>query len=706
MAKLYEIKGEPTVNAVSKEAFQKRTEEVFKVLGNVLGKSFGPFGAPTIISNMANSTFTKDGYTISKNLVMDTQDGGDPVDKVIYDLIDTVCGRVNYEVGDATTTVILLTIAMYQAYRDAIARKDFDEKKYPPREIIRVLKNISTEAVKRLQEKATSIRDLDKEDRVKKIRDIVSISSNGDEEITNALTKFYSAIDDPTISCEFSPDGQTHINIVEGYRADMSILDGIWVNTDDGYCAVENADVLIFDHKFGRKHYEKIVQPLAEACRMHERRLVVIAPFYDQNTLFTLIRADAVAEINKKKQPTIVPIILRAATPETKKMLGDLAILLNTELMDTHRVSDIITATEEYPITKILDISARGIPGIKIAVKIGDEPDEETVTQVTDDGVTKYEVPLLKNALHVGFIDMFTANTQDAVFSGFHYNEQLYKLAVNEAYTELDTVLERYKSLGTYTRDVAIAQRRYNSLCLRMGSIEVGGSSGLSQKMKKDAYDDSIRAAESAYKYGYIMGGNVDSISILEDMYHEMLAKEEYSELDKQVLFFIYDGLRRVNEMVLQNGYGDDSISLSLADVISNDIPDVELSAQIAERLEKYIGATHSIIDPAIVEELIPVVLNRNGLRKYVEDRECKLDDDKKKLTGDEKVELPVSRWLSAISITLGSPFDMIEKEFSNHIITSANSDIQVLIAVVDLMTILLGGNQLVLTSKNNFEHQ
>lgn len=697
---MYEIKGEPTVNAVSKEDFQKRTEKVFNLLGDVLGKSFGPFGAPTIISNMANSTFTKDGYTISKNLVLDTVKDGDPVDKVIYNLIDTICGRVNYEVGDATTTVILLTIAMYQSYREAITNGSFDEKKYPPREIIKVLKGISVEAVQRLRKKAVSIRDLEQADRVQKIKDVVTISSNGDEEIINALTKFYSTIEEPTIGCEFSSDGQTHINIVEGYKANMSILDGIWVNTDDGYCAVEDADVLVFDHKFGRKHYEKIVRPIAEACKLHERRLVIIAPFYDQTTLYTLIRSDAMEDIKKKQQPTIVPIILRMMTQETKKALGDLAILLNTELIDIHRVSDILMLLEEHNISEILDISSRGIKGIKIAVKTGQEGEHE-VTQVIDDGITKYDVPLVKNALRVGFIDKFTANTQDAVFAGFHYDEKLYQLAVNEAYTELDTVLERYKSLGTYTREVAIAQRRYNSLCLHLGSIEVGGDSSLSQKMKKDAYDDSIQAADSAYKNGYVMGGNIDTINILEEMYHELLQKEGYSELDKNVLYFIYDGLRRVNEKVLQNGYGDDTISLTVSDVMHAEISDIELAAQITKRLERYLGVQYHVIDPSVVEELIPYVLNRDGFRKHMHEVEKSGDLS---FTGKERVDMPVSKWLSAISISIGKPFDMIEKDFSSHIITSADSDIQVLIAVVDLMAILLGGNQLVLTSKNNFE--
>ena len=41
----------PKVNIISKEAFEKRTQEVFGLICESLARSFGPYGAPTIIYN-------------------------------------------------------------------------------------------------------------------------------------------------------------------------------------------------------------------------------------------------------------------------------------------------------------------------------------------------------------------------------------------------------------------------------------------------------------------------------------------------------------------------------------------------------------------------------------------------------------------------------------------------------------------------------
>ena len=48
--------------------------------------------------------------------------------------------------------------------------------------------------------------------------------------------------------------------------------------------------------------------------------------------------------------------------------------------------------------------------------------------------------------------------------------------------------------------------------------------------------------------------------------------------------------------------------------------------------------------------------------------------------------------------------FDLTTRKFSDKIINSADTDIQVLIASIDLIGLLISGNQLVITSKSNFQ--
>ena len=91
------FKKEPAVNVIPKEEFEERIEKVFHLLWKTLSKSFGPYGAPTLIYNYPWSHVTKDGYTIMKNLSMDASET--LVDQAIADMAADICGRLNYSVG-------------------------------------------------------------------------------------------------------------------------------------------------------------------------------------------------------------------------------------------------------------------------------------------------------------------------------------------------------------------------------------------------------------------------------------------------------------------------------------------------------------------------------------------------------------------------------------------------------------------------------
>ena len=45
------FKKDPAINIISKEEFEIRVEKVFHLLWKALSKSFGPYGAPTLIYN-------------------------------------------------------------------------------------------------------------------------------------------------------------------------------------------------------------------------------------------------------------------------------------------------------------------------------------------------------------------------------------------------------------------------------------------------------------------------------------------------------------------------------------------------------------------------------------------------------------------------------------------------------------------------------
>lgn len=690
----YSIHGAPKFNAITKEEFLERVEKVFDILGNILSKSFGAYGATTFIANLAKSTVTKDGYTIARNLVADVKEG-DPIDQAIFNIALAICARLNYKVGDGTTTAIVCTNKTYEAYREGDIEKKIQELGVLPRDVMKRMVELSKELIERIKTVAEPIRG--EENASDLIREIVEISSNGDKKITDMITEAYSKLKEPSISCEMSKDMRTRMTFVEGYKMDLALTDECYINTDGKMCIEENVDVLLFDHKISSVTYENIIHPVWGMCTQMGRKLVVIAPFYDQTTLYGTIKRDIYLKYEETKDNSLILLVATAATEYTKKMLGDLAILLNTELIDKFMVESILDLLQEYQPHQVLDISNRHIPGINIAeavIETMPNGAEGKVLEVKiDDGKTEYNTEVVEKALRVGFAGVMKATVRDTTFSGFYYEKELYQKVCDEAYNELTDFTEQYAKLGTHSAQVARAQQRYNRLQLEMALIEVGGDSDLSQNMLKDSVDDSVRAAASAMDHGYVMGGNLTTMLELKKMWFD----SKRSELDKILLKMLFEGFWGVYQQILENAYGERTISIKVSDAIDFSISDSELASQITEQMEKVIGVKNVFYSPYFESLLITLVNRKECVKKAEEFRQAGGD------INDLKVKVKVSYALVSYSMRVGKVFDLSKKEFSDKIINSAQTDVEVITAVMDLMNLLINGNQMVLTSKNNF---
>ena len=132
---------DPAINVISKEDFEERVEAVFNLVWKTLSRSFGPYGAPTIILDYPYSHVTKDGYTIMKNLMMDTSTT--LIDQSIFNMASDICGRLNYAVGDGTTTAVIATNGIYQRYR--LNKGSMKDHFILPRDISRKYTNIKND---------------------------------------------------------------------------------------------------------------------------------------------------------------------------------------------------------------------------------------------------------------------------------------------------------------------------------------------------------------------------------------------------------------------------------------------------------------------------------------------------------------------------------------------------------------------------------
>lgn len=657
------FKKDPSINVISKEDFEDRVEKVFHLLWKTLAKSFGPYGAPTLICNYPFRHMTKDGYTIMKNLSFDASET--KVDQAISDMADDICGRLNYSVGDGTTSAIIATNSIYQNYRSK--KSELNYRFILPRDIINKYEVIKDKIIEKLNNKAISIQSNDVDELYENIKKVVYISSNGNELITDYISDLYRELGAPAISCIKAPDGITKKKLITGYRYELSLADRLYINTEDNTMELPEADVIIFSTKIGERTYNKILKPLNFECATRGRHLIVCAPSYDEKALNTIIAPELNNEYRKNKKVNMVLTRYKSLSDHTRRLANDFSILMNTDIIDITREKYLLERIDSgVPISQLFKLDSRNIDGTKCLAIRGDN----IVTYICGEDKLTDETPIYQmyeeddNVIRVGYTRSCSLGLLNSQFTDLIYDKERYSIILKEAKDLLEESINKYKKLATFNFEVSHNQERYYALNLKMGIIEVGADSEASQGMLKDAVDDAVKAAESAYKYGVILGCNTNLIQSIDEVIND-----SNNDIDKFLLNILRDGFRDVYKTVLENAFQD----------IIFDLDTYNIKKDIQNVVDDRLGNFDEIFED---DEIVNDIINK---------LDCGLD-------------LSFHNFIIEYSIKANKVFDVSKFRYSNDVINSLQTDREILIATIDLISLLIVGNQMVVTQKHNFE--
>ena len=664
------FKSEPRVNVISKEMYEQRVAKVFKLLWSVLSKSFGPYGAPTLINNYPYSHVTKDGFTIMKNLSMDASE--QLVDQAIANMASDVCGRLNYAVGDGTTSAVIATYSIYNNYLKY--KKELDVNMVMPRDIIYSIKSLKNDIIAELDNYRENIRSEDPEELYNNIYNVVYISSNGDDEISNYIASLYKELKFPGISCELATDGITKKRLIDGFKLDLVLNDKLYINSDNDSMIESGCDIIILNVRVTKDVYEKILKPLNEQSRIRGRKLIVCAATYDETALMQTIRRDLTNEYQKNKDINMVLTTYKAVSEHLKTKINDFAVLCNTIIIDRSIRDEIFEKIASGKnLLEIFNFDSRDdIPNL---ICLGKDKNGAIRCINSDFTCGKAEkiFELDDSAIRIGYAGNVNIGMKNSTFSDFYYNQNSYDAILKDAEITMRDVEEKYKKLGTFNLVVNQAQQRYYALKLKMGVIEVGGDSELSQKLFKDSVDDAIKAAASAYDHGIILGCNVfliNSISKIleaaENLYKTVPSKKLMTEII--VLKILRDGFIDVYKTVLSNAFDDSELKFMNKEDIK----------------EKFFEIFHEDVLPDDFDNCADDIIANVKKR-------C------------EYAEITVHDMIIEISSFMNLVFDVTTKRFTNKVINSTQTDEEIVTATIDLISILMTGNQMVVTQKHNF---
>jgi chaperonin GroEL len=256
----------------NREAKEKLKAGIDKV-NNAVSVTMGPFGRNVLIEKEHGQVqSTKDGVTVAKTVVLE-----DPIENMAATVIKQAAEKTVDAAGDGTTTSTVLA--------HSIASQALEATSYASTNATQIKKGIE-QAVKvvvaELKKMSTPVAD------EKQIRQIATLSANGDEEIGELVA---TAIDkvgrDGIVTVEESRTGETSLEVVEGMQFDRGYKSPYMVTDNNTMSAILDKPLLLLVD--GRITAVKDLLPILEVVSTQNKSLLIVAEDIDGEALATLI---------------------------------------------------------------------------------------------------------------------------------------------------------------------------------------------------------------------------------------------------------------------------------------------------------------------------------------------------------------------------------------------------------------------------------
>lgn len=497
-------------NVIEEKEYKEIMSQVFKSVANSLSKTFGPFGSTTILEDRGQTRLTKDGWTVLKKYRYD-----DHVANIILDILVNICSQVVVKVGDGSTTAMISSDKLFEEIENSGLLKSMRRKEFL--EELDVCVNRITEEILKISNKIT-------QENIEEIYNVAYVSTNREDAIAKIIEEIYTKLENPTIGLVKGIGLETRYEIEEGYNLQCRFLDRIYMNTD-GTCEVKNPLLLVFNHKIDYETYmEKIIRPAENHAFSQGRKLVIIAPYYD-NFMIEQIEREVTA--------------IRRANSEFRTIYCNATVVSNSSRVDLN----------------------------DFAAFAGCEVLKENTPYLLEEKDGEEEF-ILTN--YIGEVEHISIGDTYTTIKGFvKQDKSLYELLINDAKDNVQKAYTKAVESNVVGLDLFEAKKRLSKLQGNMATIYVGGKTPMETQANYDLIEDAVKACESAFKFGYNIGGsNIIPIAI-----NHILSETKEGDISKNrkdIYTFIDNAFKNVFRVVLKNKYDLESDEEKINTIINN----------------------------------------------------------------------------------------------------------------------------------------
>lgn len=233
-------------------------------LADAVSSTLGPKGHSVIIDKgYGVPHITKDGVTVAR-----AYDTDDTMKRMGATLVKTVAAKTCDEAGDGTTTATILTRALIKHGMEVLPNVK------NPQRFKQGMEAAKSEAVKFMQVMAKEIGEEDFD----RVRQIATISSNGDEEVGCIITEAIGKVgNDGVITVEESSKGnETTVEVTTGFQWEKGLVNPYFVTDPERVEAVlDKPYILIFGQNI---NYPQEILPIIQTVYSAKRSVLIVAP--------------------------------------------------------------------------------------------------------------------------------------------------------------------------------------------------------------------------------------------------------------------------------------------------------------------------------------------------------------------------------------------------------------------------------------------
>lgn len=497
-----------TNNVVSGDKLRKIQADTLSKTANYLSKTYGPMGSNTKIiqgttQKDVSASYSKDGLKVLSKILNSA-----PIEASIVEELIEITKAVEKEVGDGTTSTVILSSYMF----NALVRIE-EEYKIPPYKLMREFRAIADMIKERIAKEG---RDCTIED----IYNIAMVSTNGNEEVSQNIADIYKEHGmNVELTAGISNTTDSLVKVYDGLTITEGMSDPVFINNITNNTAeIRNANIYHFS------------DPIDSADM-----IALFEAIINTNIYYPL-------EYNEAPVPTV--IVCPRISSDTSAILKQLTTqLYQFDSASAMRKPPILIITNVVASDELIMDDIANLCGCKTIHKY---IDKEVYKKDIESGVAPTVETIAEN--FAGKAEMVVADSKKTKFiNPIHmkiYNEDgtiqddpIYTSMVNFLETEIKESKDSENAA-----EVGILKRRLSALKANMVDYLVGGITISERDALKDLVEDAIKNCKSAALYGVGYAANYmglsKSLEIASELYVESV---DASEEDEKLANLKYD---------------------------------------------------------------------------------------------------------------------------------------------------------------------